>query len=112
MWQGEKELNRSDYKRSIPLKKLQPLLKLNDIEFISLQKNEGRDQIKLNGYENLITDFFYDNNVDKNPFEDTLAIINFLDMIICVDTSIGHIAGYIAHTNIGISACISLYGEV
>ena len=91
MWQGNK-LHRSDHKRSIPLKKMHPLFELNDIEFISLQKNEGRDQIKLNDYKNLMTDFFSDSSVDKIPFEDTLAIIDNLDLIICVDSHIGHIA--------------------
>jgi hypothetical protein len=91
MWQGSK-LHRSDHKRSIPLKKIHPLFELEDVEFISLQKNEGRDQIKLKNYENLITDFFCDSSVDKNPFEDTLAIIDNLDLIICVDAHIGHIA--------------------
>ena len=94
MWQGNK-LHRSDHKRSIPLKKMHPLFELNDIEFVSLQKNEGRDQIKLNNYKNLITDFFLDSSVDKNPFEDTLAIIDNLDLIICVDAHIGHIAATI-----------------
>ena len=91
MWQGNK-LQRSDHKRSIPLEKMHPLFELDDIEFVSLQKNEGRDQIKLNNYENLLTDFFCDSSVDKNPFEDTLAIIGNLDLIICVDAHIGHIA--------------------
>ena len=91
MWQGSK-IHRSDHKRSVPLKKMQPLFELDDIEFVSLQKNEGRDQIKLNNYKNLLTDFFCDNSVDKNPFEDTLAIIDNLDLIICVDAHIGHIA--------------------
>ena len=45
---------------------------------------------KLNKFENLITDFF--GNIDEKPFEDTIAIIECLDMVISVCTSVAHIS--------------------
>ena len=89
VWQGDK-INNSDYKRSIPLKIFQPILELKDFQFVSLQKDIGREQIKLNKFENLITDFY--GNIDDKPFEDTLSIIESLDMVITVCTAIGHIS--------------------
>ena len=65
-------------------------MELKEIEFVSLQKDFGRDQIKLNKFENLVIDFY--GNIDQKPFEDTLSIIACLDMVISVDTSIAHIA--------------------
>lgn len=86
-WQGG--LNHpSDYKRSILLKKMKPILDIQDVEFISLQKDNGKEQIKLNKFEKLIIDFF--DNIDS--FRDTLSIIENLDLVISVDTAIAHIA--------------------
>ena len=90
IWQGDNLNHKMDFKRSVPLKILQPILELKEIKFVSLQKDFGREQIKLNKFENLITDFY--GNIDQKPFEDTLSIIESLDMIISSDTSIAHIA--------------------
>ena len=87
VWQGDK-IHVSDYKRSISLNKLIPLLKVQNIEFISLQKGFGREQILLNKLEKNIIDFF--DNIQS--FHDTVAIIDNLDLIISVDTAIAHIA--------------------
>ena len=43
------------YKRSIALKKLKPILCLKDFEFISLQKDFGREQINSNKLEKFIS---------------------------------------------------------
>ena len=87
VWQGAKT-HPEDYKRSIALEKFKPLLELQDIEFISLQKGFGREQIKSNKLEKIIIDFFE----GIESFRDTLSIINNLDLVITVDTAIAHIA--------------------
>ena len=87
VWQGAKT-HPKDYKRSIALEKFKPLLELQDIEFISLQKGFGREQIKSNKLEKIIIDFFE----GIESFQDTLSIINNLDLVITVDTAIAHIA--------------------
>ena len=89
-WQGNNTVNKNDYKRSMKLNKLNAILSIKNINFISLQKDFGRQQIKEFNYQNIITDFY--DNIDLSPFKETLAIINNLDLIICVDTVIAHIA--------------------
>ena len=89
VWQGD-NTHPKDYKRSIPLEKFKPLLELKDIEFISLQKDFGKEQIQSNRFEKKISDFF--DNIDQTPFKDTLSIIENLDLVISVDTAIAHIS--------------------
>ena len=90
VWQGDRIHYDSDYKRSIPLKKFKSLIELHDIEYISLQKDSGKEQIQSNRFEKKISDFF--DNIDQTPFKDTLSIIENLDLIISVDTAIAHIS--------------------
>ena len=89
VWQGDHINNRNDHKRSINLQKLVTLLKIKNINFFSLQKNFGNEQIKINKFNNLITHY---DDIDKSPFEDTFCIIDNLDLIISVDTSLAHIS--------------------
>jgi len=90
VWQGDNINNKNDSKRSIQLKELEPILKLNKIKFFSLQKEFGKEQIETNNFSNLITNFY--DNIDKEPFEDTLSIIENLDLVISVDTALAHIS--------------------
>jgi len=90
VWQGDHINNKHDSKRSILLKNLNPILKLNKIKFFSLQKDFGKEQIEANNFNNLIINFY--DNIDKEPFEDTLSIIKNLDLVISVDTSLAHIS--------------------
>ena len=87
VWQGGIN-HASDYKRSIALNKFNPILCLKDFEFISLQKDFGREQIKSNKLNRFITDFFD----DIKTFQETIALIENLDLVISVDTAIAHIA--------------------
>ena len=91
VWQGSR-LYKSDYKRSIALPLLEPLLKTKEVKFFSLQKKIEGKQIIKNNYQDFIVDFFDDENTDKEPFKDTLAIINNLDLIISVDTLIAQLS--------------------
>ena len=74
-----------DGKRSMTLAKLEPLLDL-PVQFYSLQKGEGAGQAAK--YPQIIN---YMGEVDD--FIDTAAIINELDLVISVDTSVVHLAG-------------------
>ena len=90
-WQGNKIFNQSDYKRSIPIQMLSPILNLKKFKFISLQKDYDKDCLNKINDENKVI-YFY-NQIDKRSFEDTLSIIRNLDLVITVDTSIAHISG-------------------
>jgi hypothetical protein len=79
--------------RAIPLAAFRPLAQLPGVRLISLQKNEGVEQLsKLPDgmrVETLSEDF------DSGPdaFADTVAVMEHLDLIVTCDTSIVHVAG-------------------
>ena len=91
-WQGNPNV-RIDLGRSIPLREFFPLSQLSGIRLISLQKDNGLDQLAglPNGMqvERLGTEF------DGGPdaFVDTAAVMQNLDLIVTSDTAIAHLAG-------------------
>jgi len=78
----------SDKLRSINLDALKPLLNL-PLTFISLQIDARKQDIKQHQLNDKIVDL--SDNI-KN-FYDTAALITNLDLIISVDTAVGHLAG-------------------
>ncbi len=90
-WQG-KEGTSLDEGRSFRLNNFQKISKMRNIQLISLQKNDGLDQIKNFSKKNKIINF--DNNLDIDAkFMDTAGIMKNLDLVITSDTSIVHLAG-------------------
>lgn len=88
VWCGNPE-HKNDHNRSIKLSMLEPLLE-NDICWINLQKGileTDREILNIRGVHD-----FMSNVVD---FSDTAAIIDNLDLVITVDTSVAHLAGAI-----------------
>jgi len=86
VWSGSSE-HQNDHNRSLRLEELSPLLAL-PFEFHSLQK-----EYKNNDLEN-IKKFSIKPHADRlNDFADTAALIESLDLIITVDTSVAHLAG-------------------
>lgn len=87
VWDGRKTF-RND-KRSIPLEQLALLFDLAGITFISLQKGEQAQQLSLFQANRNIVDI----SEQLATFADTAALIAGLDLVICVDTSVAHLAG-------------------
>jgi hypothetical protein len=94
VWAGDprndqKNANRVDRRRSMDLELLRPLFDVRDVRFYNLQMGAQADQIDRCGLRERITDFMG----DVRDFEDTAAIVEHLDLVISVDTSVVHLAG-------------------
>jgi tetratricopeptide (TPR) repeat protein len=91
-WSGSTTHSR-DLERSIALSRLAPILATPDTRFISLQKNPRPGDVPaLKG--SAIEDF----TADFVDFADTAAVVEQLDLVITVDTSIAHLAGAMGKT--------------
>tara|TARA_B100000315_G_scaffold142890_1_gene131895 strand:+ start:11707 stop:13683 length:1977 start_codon:yes stop_codon:yes gene_type:complete len=88
-WQGNPNYE-ADHQRSIPIGSLDPLLTLPNYQFVSLQKDLGREQ--LAGTAGNLID--WGDDLDRNAaFIDSAAIMTSLDLVITSDTAIPHLAG-------------------
>lgn len=87
VWSGNPAYG-NDQKRSIALEKFSKIC-VAGAQYISLQK-ECRDEDKLVLTDHPNIHFMGD---DINDFSDTAAIIELMDLVITVDTSVAHLAG-------------------
>ena len=87
-WAGNPDFD-GDRDRSILLKNMLPVTRINDVKYFSLQKDlrEGDDEL-LNANPHIV-------RVDKEikDFQDTAAVIMSLDLLISSDTSTVNLAG-------------------
>ena len=91
-WQGDKNFLFDDT-RSIKLSYFKRLIQIKKYNFISVQKNFGSEQIKLNKFSDKIEDLAQEIDQNNKTFEDTISILNNVDMLITSDTAIAHLAG-------------------
>ena len=91
-WQGDRRYVHDDM-RSIPLSNFKNILNIKNLNFISLQKNFGSEQIKLNGYDKILTDLSNEIDLNNNAFEDTISILSKVNCVVTSDTAIAHLAG-------------------
>ena len=87
-WQGDPKL-KTDYKRSVSFELLTPILEVENCTFFSLQLGEKC----LKQWDDFTNDKQTNLARHITDFVDTAAIIQNLDLIISVDTSIVHLAG-------------------
>jgi ADP-heptose:LPS heptosyltransferase len=92
VWQGANMPN-SDKRRAMPLAHFSGLAKLPNVRLISLQKGLGSDQLEdpLFGLEMETLGPNFDSGPDA--FIDSAAVMQSLDLVICCDTAIAHVAG-------------------
>ncbi len=96
-WQGSKRYG-GDAHRSAPLRAFAPLAALDGVRLVSLQKGHGSEQLKQLPECQVI-----DLGSRLKDFADTAALLMHLDLVICVDTAVGHLAGAL-----GVPAWIAL----
>lgn len=90
VWSGSKD-HKKDHDRSLRLEQLTPLLDL-PVAFYSLQKEvREEDQATLSRLDQI-----QEYAEELNDFSDTAALVDNLDLIISVDTSVAHLAGAMA----------------
>ena len=87
-WAGRPTHN-NDLNRSIKLETLAPLFDIEGMALVSLQKGPAVEQIA--GYKGRAPLIDLDKQITE--FDDTVAILDGLDLLICVDTAVGHFAG-------------------
>lgn len=80
-------------RRSVPLKKLLPLLQDPRVKCYSLQKYDGVNEIQELPDPTLLHIFDETFDTINGSFIDTAAVMQHLDLIISVDTAIAHLAG-------------------
>jgi len=89
VWKGS-ATNKNGANRSLPsLSILAPLWSIPGITFISLQKGQGEDEAAIPPAGQPIAHM----GSNIQDFADTAAIVTQLDLVICIDTAIAHLAG-------------------
>lgn len=93
VWSGNPAFPDNEEK-SVDLKKfesvkefLKNMKNIKEVDFFSLQKGKPFEQLKNSGSE------IIDMDSEITDFADTAAIIKNMDLIICVDTAVAHLAG-------------------
>ena len=89
VWKGN-AIHSNDTNRSLPgLTTLAPLWKVPGLHFVSLQKWRGEHEARQSPASLPLLEL----GVDIADFADSAAIVSQLDLVICVDTAIAHVAG-------------------
>ena len=89
-WQG----GPGNLERSFPLAALAEIGKRPDVRLISLQKGAGTEQLDAGSIpvESLGEDY----DAGPDAFLDAAAVMEAVDLVICCDTSLAHLAGALA----------------
>jgi tetratricopeptide (TPR) repeat protein len=87
VWAGSADNPRDRY-RSMRLQMLAPVLRREEIDFYSLQKGPPAAEWSACGLPH-----DHDLGADLADFADTAAAIARMDLVICVDTAVAHLAG-------------------
>ncbi|MGF6570485.1 tetratricopeptide (TPR) repeat protein [Paraburkholderia sp. GAS333] len=88
VWAGGHSGIAVDRRRSLAAAQIAPLLALNQIHWISLQKTDDPAKLADPASHARLTDW----TADLADFADTAALIANLDLVVSVDTSVAHLA--------------------
>jgi len=90
-WQGNPEFP-ADKSRSVSLARFAPIAEISGVTLFSLQKGFGVEQIGQVAESFDVVELGGPGN-EQLDFPDTAALASCLDLVISVDTSIGHLSG-------------------
>ncbi len=88
VWAGNPD-HKNDRNRSLPIETLLPVCAVPGTRFFSLQKGPAVAQLTSSGAETLIHDL----SPLMHSYAETAALLDRLDLVISVDTSVVHLAG-------------------
>jgi tetratricopeptide (TPR) repeat protein len=91
-WQGNPNY-RADKARSLALRHFSTILELDNCDFISLQRDFGREQIEKLDSNTKVHDFAEELDREHGAFMDSAALLTQLDVLITSDTAMAHLAG-------------------
>ena len=87
-WSG-RATHVNDRNRSLSLALLEPLLQADDVRFVSVQRELRPADAEMLAREPRIAHL----GGELDDFADTAAVLALADLVICVDTSVAHVAG-------------------
>ena len=87
VWAGNPQ-HRNDARRSVPTALLAPLVAVRGVQYVALQRHDGRLALPPELAEH-ITDL----GAHLHTFNDTAHALRQLDLLVTVDTSVAHLAG-------------------
>ena len=91
-WQGN-PAGKVEKGRSAPLAAFAPLAQLPGVQLVSLQKTHGLDQLAHLPAGMSVATLGEDFDSGPDAFLDTAAVMMSLDLVVTIDSSIGHVAG-------------------
>ncbi len=94
---GSNPVNTKEWRRSIPLVVFARIFRVSGVRFFGLKKEQLAEDLEfVSGMSQSASDCFVDLSAGLDNFQDTAAILNNLDLLISVDTSVPHLAGALA----------------
>lgn len=94
-WQGN-PARKIDAGRSIPLRAFRPLAEVPGVQLVSLQKNDGLEQLQQLPAGMSVVDPGPAFDAGADAFIDTAGMMAGLDLVISSDTAVVHLAGALA----------------
>jgi hypothetical protein len=91
-WQGNPAHQR-DRTRSMPLAAFAPLMEIDNVRLISLQKAPGAEQIESVPWGNRIETPLDAADLSPDATMETAALVSALDLVVTCDSMIAHLAG-------------------
>jgi tetratricopeptide (TPR) repeat protein len=94
-WQGNPKVEQLIWARgrSLSLAALEPLAQMPGVNLVSLQKGPGLEQLRASAFRDRILDLGPQFDPGPDAFLDAAAVMAGLDLVICSDTAVAHLAG-------------------